>query len=303
MNLGSLQRLALIAVLCVAPTSSLRAQADPPPATAPAQTPAQRAWSAAEQTMQRGPRTIELLGQASLALPEGYGYIAPQQASALMEAMGNSVGESFLGLVVPLDKESDWMATLDYEPAGYIKDDDARHWKADELLDQLKQGTEADNERRAKLGIPALEVTHWIEQPAYDTATQRLVWSIELRDKDAAAGADPTVNYNTYLLGREGYVSLDLVTSESHIEAEKPIAKSLLAAVAFKDGKRYADFNSSTDKIAEYGLAALIGGIAVKKLGLLAMAGVLFAKFFKIIAIAVVAGGAALRKLFSARKA
>jgi uncharacterized membrane-anchored protein len=204
---------------------------------------------------------------------------------------------------MPLDKDSEWMATLDYEAAGYIMDDDAKHWKADELLDELKQGTEAGNERRAKLGIPALEVTRWIEPPAYDATAQRLVWSIELHDKGAAAGADPTVNYNTYVLGREGYISLDLITSGSHIEAEKPIAKTLLAAVAFNEGKRYADFNSSTDKVAEYGLAALIGGIAAKKLGLLAMAGVFFAKFFKLIAVAVVAGGAAVRRFFTGKKA
>ena len=101
----------------------------------------------------------------------------------------------------------------------------------------------------------------------------------------------------------DGYVSLDLITSGSHIEAEKPIARTLLAAVAFNEGKRYADFNSHTDKIAEYGLAALIGGIAAKKLGLLAMGGLFFAKFFKLIAVAVVAGGAAVRRFFTGKKA
>jgi len=300
----SLQRLALSAALCVAAIPTSHAQAlDPTPAQTAPETPGQHAWKAAEQAMQTGPRSIALRNQATLALPAGYGYVPVQQAGALMEQMGNSVNESFLGLVMPLDKDSEWMATLDYEAAGYIMDDDAKHWKADELLDELKQGTEAGNERRARLGIPALEVTRWIEPPAYDATAQRLVWSIELHDKGAAAGADPTVNYNTYVLGREGYISLDLITSGSHIEAEKPIAKTLLAAVAFNEGKRYADFNSSTDKVAEYGLAALIGGIAAKKLGLLAMAGVFFAKFFKLIAVAVVAGGAAVRRFFTGKKA
>jgi uncharacterized membrane-anchored protein len=152
------------------------------------------------------------------------------------------------------------------------------------------------------MGIPALEVTRWIEPPAYDAATQRLVWSVEGRDKGAAADADNTVNYNTYVLGREGYISLDLITSSSKIEAQKPIARNLLAAVAFNDGKRYADYNASTDKLAAYGLAALVGGVAAKKLGLLAIAAAFLAKSFKLVAIAVVAAGAAIRKFFS-RKA
>ena len=42
----------------------------------------------------------------------------------------------------------------------------------------------------------------------------------------------------------------------------------LLADLDYNSGKRYEDFNASTDHIAEYGLAALIGGIAAKKLGL-----------------------------------
>ncbi len=31
------------------------------------------------------------------------------------------------------------MATVDFEDAGYIKDDDARHGRPSELLDELKQ--------------------------------------------------------------------------------------------------------------------------------------------------------------------
>ena len=52
------------------------------------------------------------------------------------------------------------------------------------------------------------------------------------------------------------------MTGLNSIEAEKPSAHTLLAALEYKDSKRYADFNASTDHIAEYGLAALIGGLA-----------------------------------------
>jgi uncharacterized membrane-anchored protein len=269
----------------------------------PAQKGMHDAWAAAIKAMQRGPQSIALKDEAKLALPQGYGFVPKQEAATLMEAMGNSNDDRFLGLIVPLSNEEDWMVSVDYEPAGYIKDDDAKHWKSDELLQKLKDGTEAGNEHREKLGIPPLEVTRWVEPPAYEEATHRLVWSAEAREKGNTAERDPTVNYNTYLLGREGYISLDLITSSAAVESQKPVAKKLLAAVEFNDGKRYTDFNASTDKIAAYGLAALIGGVAVKKLGLLAVIGVFFVKFAKIIVVALAAGGGFFAKLFKRKKA
>ena len=105
------------------------------------------------------------------------------------------------------------------------------------------------------------------------------------------------------MLGREGYVSLNLITSSSTVEADKPAAHELLAAVNFNDGKRYGDFNASTDKVAAYGLAALVGGIAAKKLGLLAAAGVFIAKFAKVIIVGVAAAGGAVAKFLKGRNA
>ena len=296
------KRLALIlATTCVLAVPAFAQDADQ---SSPDEGPTP--WQIASKAMQIGPKTIALRDQATLQLPQGYGFVPTREATQLMEAMGNSENDHFIGLIMPPhageDDAEDWMVSVDYDPAGYIKDEDAKNWNADELLQNLKDGTEAANENRVRLGIPALEVTRWIEPPAYDSATQRLVWSAEGRDKGAAADSDNTVNYNTYLLGREGYVSLDLITSTSKIESQKAVARNLLAAVNFNDGKRYADYDASSDKVAAYGLAALVGGVAAKKLGLLALGAAFFAKFFKLIAIAVLGAGAAIRKFF-ARKA
>lgn len=269
-----------------------------------AQAAAKQAWQTAENAMTHGPAEIALLDQAKLLLPEGYDFVPQREAAALMRAMGNGDDPNFLGLVLPDASSADheWMIAIDFDPAGYIKDDDAKNWNADELLDNLKSGTEAGNAERARLGVPPLEVTRWIEPPRYNETARTLVWSAEARDKSAPADADNTVNYNTYLLGRDGYVSLDLITSVSAVEAEKPIIGTLLGDVAFVDGKRYADFNETTDKVAAYGLAALIGGVAAKKLGLLALLAAFLAKSFKVVLLAIGAAGVALRKFF-ARKA
>ena len=67
---------------------------------------------------------------------------------------------------------------------------------------------------------------------------------------------------------------------------------------AYNDGKRYAQYDATTDKAAAYGLAALVGGVAAKKLGLLAVAAAFFAKFFKLILVGLAVAGGALTRLF-----
>ncbi len=263
--------------------------------------PGAAVWQAAAEAMLDGPYTVELRDQAQLALPEGYGFVPAAEGAEVMKLMGNQTDERFIGLIFPRS-EASWFVTMEYEPAGYIKDDDAKDWDADELLDSLKEGTKAANEHRERMGITPIEVTRWVETPTYDAASHRLVWSAEAKEI-GVADPDPTINYNTYVLGREGYISLNLITSSSMIEAEKPAAHELLAAVAFNEGKRYSDFDASTDKVAAYGLAALIGGVAAKKLGLFAMFGVFLAKFGKLLVVGGVAVLGGIAKFFKRGKA
>jgi uncharacterized membrane-anchored protein len=287
---------AVTAVLAVAFAPVLHAQDEQPEA----EDPNKAVWQAAFAAMEHGPSTVALQNQAKLALPEGYGFVPREQGAKLMDVLGNQTDERFIGLIFPDAEESNWFVTVDYEPSGYIKDDDAKDWNAAELLQNLKDGTEAGNEHRRDLGVPEIQVTRWVEKPAYDAQNHRLVWSAEAREK-GGQDPDPTVNYNTYVLGREGYVSLNLITNSSTVESDKPAAQELLAAVNFNEGKRYTDFNASTDKVAAYGLAALIGGIAAKKLGLLAAAGVFIAKFAKLILVGLAAAGGAIAKFFKGR--
>ena len=258
------------------------------------------AKAAAAAVMQEGPKDIVLGEQAVLKLPLGYSFIPKAEGARLMTAMGNHTGDDFLGLI--FSEKINGFVDVSFEKSGYIKDEDAKDWKVDELLQNLKDGTEQGNKDRAARGLPEMDVIGWVEKPTYEAGTHRLVWSLSTRDKGAPAGAEQGVNYNTYVLGREGYLSLNVVTDLKDIEAEKPLARELLASVSFNQGKRYEDFNASTDHIAEYGLAALVGGIAVKKLGLLAMAGVFLLKMWKVAALAVFGFGAGIRKWLGRKK-
>lgn len=256
------------------------------------------AAEAAVAAMRAGPADIRLRDQAVLRLPAGFAYIAPANAQRLLRAMGNVPGADLEGMVVDATQPyAGWFVVVRYIASGYVKDDEARDWKADDLLASLREGTEQANGERRSRGFSEIEIVGWVERPAYDAQAHRLVWSAATREKGATS-AERGVNYNTYALGREGYFSLNLVTGLDQVEGLKPRARTLLAALAYEPGKRYEDFNAATDRVAEYGLAALVAGAAAKKLGLFALIGVLLAKFWKIGAVAVVLLGAGVMKWF-----
>jgi uncharacterized membrane-anchored protein len=268
-------------------------------ALAQAPTDAERSALKAEvdRVRQVGPVDVTLNDQAKLHLPQGMMFVPQPAAGKVMKAMGNSADSRMLGLIYPMDDKADWAVVAEYEPAGYIKDDDAKDWNADDLLKSLKEGTSAANEERQKAGFPPIEVTGWAEKPAYDASTHRLVWAATATHSGGASDEAQIVNYNTYALGRKGYISMNLLTDSKSLAADKAAARDLLSRLEFNEGQRYADFDSKTDHVAEYGLAALVAGVAVKKLGLLAVIGVALLKLWKVGLLALVGIGSLWPKL------
>jgi uncharacterized membrane-anchored protein len=251
----------------------------------------------------RGPAQVALADQASLQIPADEAFIPKNEGLRILRAFGNSPGaEGMMGLVVGRRAGDEWIVVVRHVKEGYIKDDDAKSWNADELLGTLKEGMEEQNKDRLARGFPEMETVGWIEKPTYDSALRRLVWSLAMKRKDAPASDVNGVNYNTYALGRDGYFSLNMLTDSSKVEGLKPTAATLLGNLSYVPGKRYEDFDASTDQVAAYGLAALVGGVAAKKLGLLAVGAAFFAKFAKIILVAAAGLGAVVMKVLGRRR-
>ncbi len=306
------QKGAIALALCAAlawgtPTTARAAEPATATETAPAADPHASDMAAAAQAAKavqvKGPADIQLKDQAVLKLPAGYVWVPEPAASQLMRAMGNHSGDNELGLIFPDDGEQQWMMVARFESAGYIKDDDAKNWDVDDLFKSLKEGTESSNEERRNRGFNEIEIIGWVEKPTYDAASHRLIWSMSAKDKGAPAQEGAGINYNTYALGRDGYITLNLITGLGQVEQDKHHARTLLAALNYNDGKRYEDFNASTDRTAEYGLAALVGGVAAKKLGLFALAAGFFAKFAKLILLGGIAVIGVLTKFFKRNQA
>ena len=280
-------------VAMVAPSARVQAQGDPPDAGAQARKQEfETAMDAGIKAGTTGPADVTLIDQAVLKLPDDYAFIPKTEGARIMRAMGNSVSaQAFAGLILGTGPNDDWVIEIQYIKEGHIKDEDSR-WNADDLLATIRENNEAANEERAQNGFAQLELVRWIEPPAYDAKAHRLVWSLLAKEKGEPDSAADTVNYNTYALGRDGYFSLNLVTSSDTVETDKRAAQDMLAALQYNSGKAYEDFNASTDHLAEYGLLALIGGVAAKKLGLFAVIGAFVLKFAKVIALGVFAFGA-----------
>ena len=208
---------------------------------------------------QVGPGEAKLGDQALLKLPNGYRFLGAQDTQRLLKQMGNFPSGSELGLITPTDEGEPWFMVVRYVDAGYVKDDEAANWDADALMASIKEGTDEDNKTRQAQGFPPLIIRGWEEKPHYDKAANKVVWAISAQERDSVG-----VNYNTLALGRQGYLSMNMVGSLEELPTLKPHVSLLLSNVEFIEGKRYADFDSTTDKVAAVGLSALIAGAAIK---------------------------------------
>ena len=253
-----------------------------------------------------GPDSVDLAGQARLNLGKDYIFVPQKEAAAYMQAVGNTISANLIGLIFDKTGDMSWIISIEYKPEGYIREDDAKNWNTDELLKSLIDGTEAANKDRKASGYEPLRVVGWIEKPSYDAVQHKLIWSIEGKIDDAPPSSDPNngslINYHTYALGRYGYLELTLITHKSSLGFLKKVhASNILQSITFNNGNRYEDFVEGKDNVAKYGLTALILGVAAKKMGFIAMAGVFLAKMWKLVAVVFVLLTGFIARLFAGR--
>jgi uncharacterized membrane-anchored protein len=234
-----------------------------------------------------GPGVVGLGSQAEIRLKAGHAFANAKDTQALMEAMGNTVSGQEVGLIRPETKDEDWILIFDYHDVGYVKDDEKDKIDKDALLKSISEGTEEANQRRKERGIPGLHVVGWYEEPHYDQKTHNLVWALRAKDDNG----EEVVNYNMRVLGRPAKLALS-----------KPVAEQTMQGFSYKSGKTYAEFRPG-DKIAQYGLAALIAGgagAAAVKLGLFAALWKFIAKGGKALVLLIIAAIAGLRRAIAA---
>ena len=243
-------------------------------------------------------------GIATLSLPETFSYLGPADSErVLVDAWGNPPGIATLGMIFPtgaspLDKDA-WGVVVTYDEDGHVKDDDADSIDYNDLLKDMQEGEKSANEERKKQGYSTLNLVGWAEKPSYDKATHKLYWAKELVVDGVA---EHTLNYNVRILGRKGVLVLNAISGTSQLSSIKTEMQKVIAFSDFKAGNSYTDFDSGTDKTAEYGIAALVAGGVAAKLGFFGKIFAIILAFKKLLILAVIGFFAGIKKFLGLGK-
>jgi len=223
---------------------------------------------------------------ATFTIPDQLMYLNKEDTLKLQKEIGDTPTELEIGSIFPQSEDESWLVVVEYEEVGYITDEEKNDIDADAILDSYKEGTEENNKGRAP--EDQLHVVGWDVPPFYDQPTHTLHWSMIGEDNSK----NQLINYKAQMLTREGYVSFTLVTDPANLAKDKQVLmEKIIPNFSMKEGKRYEDFNESTDKVAEYGLTGLVlGGLGLaiaKKAGLLALLALVFKKGWVVIVVAI----------------
>jgi uncharacterized membrane-anchored protein len=249
--------------------------------------------------------------QATLKLANGYSFLSAADAQrVLTQAWGNPPDNSVLGMIIPstdahavLDEKT-WAVVVTFVDEGYVSDKDAEKIDYDDMLKDLKKAAQDSNPERLKEGYPAVELVGWAEPPHYDEASHKLYWARDLKFKKADGSADgQSLNYAIRVLGRKGYLSLNAIAPIDQLAQVRADMPDVVAMAEFNPGERYADYNSSTDKVAAYGIAALVAGGIAAKAGLFAKLGLMLLALKKFVVIGIAAIGGLFAKIFKKKQA
>jgi uncharacterized membrane-anchored protein len=239
---------------------------------------------------------------ATLNLTSEFRFLDSKDAQRVLHDLwGNPPDSDVLGMLIPAgasltDEKNSWVVVISYSDDGYVSDSEASTLDYDKMLKDMQQDARDSKAEREKQGYPAIEIIGWATPPHYDAAGNKLYWAKELNFSGAR---EHTLNYDIRVLGRGGYLSFNAVAGMHQLGMVKERMPQVLDMAEFDAGQRYTDFNSSTDKIAAYGIGALVAGAIAAKAGLFAKLLVLLLAFKKVVIVGFLAIAAALRKFFT----
>jgi uncharacterized membrane-anchored protein len=237
-----------------------------------------------------GPADAKIGDKATIRITKDYAFLEAAGTRQFLQLLGNPPADNHYTLV---PAHGSWFAVFNFAPEGYVRDDEKID--ADALLKSMKEAEKDSNEERKRLGLSLMYLDGWEVPPHYDAATKRLEWGKRFHDDRN----QPVINYTVRLLGRTGVMSATLVDDPANLSGDVDAFRQALAQYEYVPGERYGEFRSG-DRVAQYGLAALIAGgaaAAVVKTG----AGKGLLKLIGVAAIAVFGAAASLVKKLRGR--
>lgn len=213
-----------------------------------------------------------------------------------------AVAEGNLGMIVPATNHQNWFAVISYSADGHVSDGDAANVNYDSLLKEMQSQAEKFSKERRREGFAGYKLLGWAQKPYYNSATKKIYWAKSIQFDDEP---NPTLNYDIRVLGRSGYLNLNIVDGMDQLGNINREVPEILSMANFTPGHTYADYVPATDHTAAYGIAGLVAGGVLLKAGFFKGLLVIAAAFWKLIAAAVIgflaAVGGFFRRLFRGR--
>ena len=211
-----------------------------------------------------GPTSVNLLNRAAMNIDTDHLYLNVED-TAKFHIINQNISNADNNTI--LNKDWTWAAYFMFLPDGYVKDN--KSYKENDidpkkLLKSMNLGNDLANEEKKKKGWPQLRLKGWLYKPRYNNDTKQLEWAFLIEGEDGKQIA----NYYTKILGKNGHTSVALVSDPSTLNKNIKDLKQALNTFSYNNGERYSDFKQG-DRVAEYGLAALVAGgaaaVATKK--------------------------------------
>lgn len=238
-----------------------------------------------------GPAKADVGDQGVLEIPKGWRFVPKESMEEFDKASENLYSPDELGvLLAPKGLKGGFWAFFQFEDIGYIKDAASEKMDPDQMWETMTKSSVQANKAREEKGWPAMEMARWEKKPEYNPQTQRLEWAIWFK-----SGGKEFLNFNTRLLGRKGVMRVTLVPNDAPLETVLPQFNEVVRTFEYNPGNKYAEWVAG-DKVAKYGLAALVVGGA----GTLALKSGLLQKLWKLVVVGFLAAGAFLKKIWNA---
>ncbi len=242
---------------------------------------------------------------ATANLGTNYRFLGPEDTEkVLTTAWGNPPDNHALGMIVPaktsvLSSDS-WGVVIKYNDDGHVSDKDAESIDYNEMLKEIQAAQKEHADELRKKGYPVMNLTGWARAPHYDQANRKLHWA---KDLSVEGENEHTLNYDIRMLGRQGVLSMNAVGSMSQVNEIDRDLQGVIKLVNFNPGNRYEDYKEGSDKLAAYGIGALVAGGVAAKAGLFKGLIALLIASKKLIIVGVIALAALVKKIFSSRAA
>ena len=188
-------------------------------------------------------------GRVRIDVSSDFDFLDGADAARLFIAMGNSpeLANALEGAIVPAGVNpfyiGGWAASIEFDAVGRVEEDDSA-LSFPEVLYGLR-------DRQSRWGV---EVLDWVEPPYYERTNHTLYGAFEL-----ASPQGNVVNYQMYMLGRDGVLIVNIVAPMEDADLVRSAAPRLRDLFYYNEGNRYEDYLDGDLRAAQT-LAGLLSG-------------------------------------------